>query len=231
MTNTELKYNGRWTKELELHAYNRIKSIHKNGYKLRDSIKMFAEEIGVPNTTMNAKWYGVGGYKYALRDMNTEEDVTDFEKCENVETEQSETSYNSVNTGTLNILLNEIKSLAESNQQMHKDMGKLWRGFEELKETNQTLQEMLVTDIGEIRNELDTLKVDVRERYQEKIDLMERKIEIKNKKLREKEMEVQKVKTTYADLVFNSGTYNSVLTDRENTKFKMDRNGNLTRVN
>lgn len=201
-----------------------VESMYKNlkdGMSKNQSFIKIAEELGVSKATINARWHGIAGYKIALKNIEPQPEAEINNNSQYI----TELAFSNENNSIAE-LLNEVKALKASNENLHSDMGKLWRGYMEMSDLNKDLYSFINNEIKSIKEGLNSIKNDIEVKHKDKVDYLEKKIENQSRKIKLQQSEIQKTKMILADQLL--GEKPEAIT--KNQSFKMERNGNLTRV-
>jgi hypothetical protein len=220
-----LKFNGEWTKELDQYIFEKVEEGVKNGHSVKNLLTEIAKEVDSPETKIRTRWYAGNKELRPLRDRldkNTKQLVAKGDHLKLVHPQNDE--VNNVIRHQQELLLqviSELHSLKEVNDKLYKGMGTLWRGHKELNESFNELK----NDFSKIKKEIFEHNQMVNETYIEKVSILENRLDVQAKKLKKEREELQKAKSIIADNVINNKK------SIEPQSFKMDRNGNLTKIN
>lgn len=212
--NNVIKYMGKWTPEIENYVVEAMNKNTKNGIGIYESLNIVAKEIGIGFSNLKAKWYRDGNNKDTQNNKTANSDTVDKLYCllEKIEHE---------NKMGNELLLEKINNLEEENERLYKGLGKLWRLNKSMYDTLVEVNDQNI----KLKQEIVEFKKSMEDIYELKIDVLEKNNDILKRKLKLKTSELQKANSYIAKITLDNDT------PVQASKFKMDRNGNLEKVN
>lgn len=240
-----LKFTGEWNKVLDQFVFDEVKKGIMKGNTISNSISEIAQKIDAPKAKVHTRWYAGNKELRPLRDRldkNIQEAIAKgnhlklINNVSNIDNELLKNTHKSIekhfiNQNTLILdLMNEIKQLKSSNEhaqkslsKLHNDMGTLWRGYKSMSESFESVTE----DIQLIKKELNKYNNVIDEVYDEKINILKTRIKTQGSKIKKFKEELKNAKLVIGSYALKDNTFNY---ESNNQAFKMDRNGNLSRM-
>jgi hypothetical protein len=225
-----LKFTGEWTKELDQYVFDKVETGIKNHHFVKSLISEIAKEIDAPEVKVHTRWYAGSKELRPLRDRLNKEIKESVAKGEHLKIVPNNNEENmtelkkmfSEQQEVMKSILTELHTTKEMNNKLYKGMGAIWRGYKELNESHNDLKNGLKT----LEREISEYKTVIKETYVDKVKILEKRIENQKNKLESNKKELRKAKLFIAD---------NIIGDKEELpeqhSFKMDRNGNLTKIN
>ncbi|MGK4040906.1 hypothetical protein AB0Y20_01295 [Heyndrickxia oleronia] len=242
-----LKYTGEWNTELDNYIFDEVQESVLDGNTVTVSLRNVANKINAPISKVHTRWYSGDKILKPLRErlpkdikdkiskgfhlksiQQTNQEVDNKILTQNVN-KSIEKHFINQNTLILD-LMNEIKQLKSSNEhaqkslsKLHNDMGTLWRGYKSISESFESVTE----DIQLIKKELNKYNNVIDEVYDEKINILKTRIKTQGSKIKKFKEELKNAKLVIGSYALKDDTFNY---ESNNQAFKMDRNGNLSRM-
>ncbi|AJA41496.1 hypothetical protein AXJ14_gp177 [Geobacillus virus E3] len=245
-----LSYTGVWTDELDDYVFNSVKNKILSGKMVIEAIRETANEINTSEHVLRNRWYVGNRNRKPLKDRLTPEVLKVIEENKALalsiysnhntnNDEKEKCTSNSINerkiyemfekhfTNQNKIILDlthELKEVKASNTQLHKDMGTLWRAFQEVLEQQQEIKE----DINSINETVDKLSNYIDTKVNEEINVLKNKVTALNKKIKLKEQENDEL----LKFIGKSSVLSNAFMDKEkeSIKLKIDKFGNVEKI-
>jgi chromosome segregation ATPase len=225
-----LKFTGEWTKKLDQYIFDKVDDGVKHGHSIKSLLAEVAEEISAPKIKVHTRWYAGNKQLRPLRDRlnkETKELVSKGDHLRLVQNDESKLMLEEMNNTIkqqqeiLLQVVSELHNMKETNNKLYKGMGSIWRSHKKLKESHDEFKK----ELNNIKEEINKYNKVINETYTVKVNILEKRLDVQSKKLKKEREELQKAKSVIADSVINNR--NSI----DHQSFKMDRNGNLTKIN
>lgn len=246
-----LSYTGIWTDKLDDYVFNNVKNKILNGKMVMEAIRETANEINTSEHVLRNRWYVGNRNRKPLKDRLTPEVLKVIEENKalalsiysnhntNNDEKEKHTSdiinerriyellekhFTNQNKIILD-LANELKEVKASNTQLHKDMGTLWRVFQEVLEQQREIKE----DINSINETVDKLSNYINTKVNEEINVLKNKVTALNKKIKLKEQENDELLKFIGKSSVLSKTFMDKKEDK-GIKLRIDKFGNVEKL-
>ena len=245
-----LSYTGVWTDELDDYVFNSVKNKILNGKMVIEAIKETANEMNTTEHVLRNRWYVGNRNRKPLKDRltpdilkvieenrslalsvysnyNTNNDEKEKHTSEGMNERKIYEMFEKHFTDQNKIILDlthELKEVKATNNQLHKDMGTLWRAFQEVLEQQKEIKE----DINSINETVDKLSNYIDTKANEEISILKNKVTALNKKIKLKEQENDKL----LKFIGKSSVLSNAFMDKEkeSIKLRIDKFGNVEKL-
>lgn len=237
-----LSYTGVWTDELDDYVFNSVKNKILNGKMVTDAIKETAEEMNTTEFIIRNRWYIGNKSKKPLKDRLTPDILEIIErnkynihnknnnkdeilnKLDNQQIHELLEKHFTNQSKLILDLTNELKEVKTTNNQLHKDMGTLWRAFQEVLEQQKEIKD----DINSINETVDKLSNYIDTKVNEEINVLKNRVTALNKKIKLKEQENDEL----LKFIGKSSVLSKAFMDKEkeSIKLRIDKFGNVEKL-
>ncbi|MGG3920415.1 hypothetical protein ABEV41_00445 [Geobacillus thermodenitrificans] len=246
-----LSYTGVWTDELDDYVFNSVKNKILSGKMVIEAIRETANEINTSEHVLRNRWYVGNRNRKPLKDRltpevlkvieenkalalsiysnhNTNNDEKEKHTSDSINERKNYEMFEKYFTNQNKIILDlthELKEIKASNTQLHKDMGTLWRAFQEVLEQQREIKE----DINSINETVDKLSNYIDTKVNEEINVLKNKVTALNKKIKLKEQENDEL----LKFIGKSSVLSKAFMDKEEDKgikLRIDKFGNVEKI-
>ena len=245
-----LNYTGVWTDELDDYVFNKVKNKILNGKMIIEAIKESANEMNTTEHVLRNRWYVGNRNRKPLKDRltpdvlkvieenralalsiysnhNTNNDEKEKHTSDSINERKIYEMFEKHFTNQNKIILDlthELKEVKVSNTQLHKDMGVLWRAFQEVLEQQKEIKD----DINSINETVDKLSNYIDTKVNEEINVLKNRVTALNKKIKLKEQENDEL----LKFIGKSSVLSNAFMDKEDKgiKLRIDKFGNVEKL-
>lgn len=228
-------FQGSWTEEIDDYILDKVAMNERKGIRLNETIQQLSVEINASVYQIKNYWYVGGQGKEPLRNRFKSfepEKVPEDDSCTynlfTVAEQQGKKTTEELLSEQINLnkqLFSEVQSLKQMNHQLMNHVKHLHSAVM----GNVTKEERLFQEYVQLKGMVEELHEVAIKNNQDEIERLQKKNRILMKKVKDTQKENDEIKEDMNELVRRAGV--SVLLGDTNVDFRMDRNGNLERIN
>ena len=241
-----MKYHGEWTDELDGYMLGRMREMLLDSVTVPNALIETAKEMRTTTNIIRKRWYVGGTYRKPLRMLISEDDQREI-KSLNLAKRLNARTFNKKDA-TIVEDVNEVNNLVpdvDIEYVIRKSMEGYMESIENMFATTQNIFNELKADqtqitlenkeiklnLAKITKSLDEHSLIMNNTYGDKINSLEDEVELLNRKIKKNKVKLRKADMYIRKYITTNIELEEPKNQQPQTRMKMERNGNLVKIN